>query len=172
VNIAPLVSLRQERSISPETFEAALDAASHGASVLSIAERFDVPRSTLRDRLNAHASLDLPDSIKNALASPGGQEFLARFSIALHVHVRNVCACGLRVIGNVLKDSGLATFLGASVASQWEAGRAIDEAIVAYGHAQNERIAPALKDKEITLALDEKGYFFSRQKRLSLSQNK
>lgn len=155
MNIAPIVALRKERSIPADTFSRALEGATRGASVTSIARDLDVPRSTLRDRFDAHEVIDLPASMRNALASPGGQEFLTRFSIALHVHARSLCACGLRVVSNLLRDAGLAPFLGTSVAAQWEMAEAVDTAIVAYGDAQLAAMAPAVAGKEITLALDE-----------------
>jgi hypothetical protein len=155
VKIAPILDLRHPRSIPAETFEKALTMASAGASISSAAESLDVRRSTLRDRLEAHESFDLPKAVKDALVTPDGERFLARFSIALHVHARNMCACGLRVLSNLLRDAGLAPFLGTSVAAQWELAQAIDKAIVTYGEEQQARMAPALAGKEITLALDE-----------------
>jgi hypothetical protein len=155
VKIAPIAELRHPRSISAETFEEALKLADAGTSISSTARILDVPRSTLRDRLEAHDECDLPKAVKDALATPDGERFLARFSIALHVYARNVCACGLRVLSNFLRDSGLGPFLGTSVASQWELAQVVDSAIVAYGEEQQSRMAPALLGKEITLAADE-----------------
>jgi hypothetical protein len=155
VNIAPIIDLRQPRSISADTFEKALHMAADGVSVSSTAEFLGVPRSTLRDRLEAHDDGDLPKAVKDALVTPDGERFIARFSIALHVHARNLCACGLRVLSNLLRDSGLAPFVGTSVAAQWELATAIDNAIVTYGEEQHARMAPVLAGKEITLAADE-----------------
>jgi hypothetical protein len=155
VKIAPIADLRHPRSIPAETFEKALKMAAEGASVSSAAEGLNVPRTTLRDRLEAHNEWDLPRAVKDALATPDGERFLARFSIALHVHARNLCACGLRVLSNLLRDAGLARFVGTSVAAQWELAGAVDKAIVTYGEEQQARMAPALADKEITLAADE-----------------
>lgn len=155
MKIAPIAELRHPRSISAETFEEALKLADAGTSISSTARILDVPRSTLRDRLEAHDECDLPKAVKDALATPDGERFLARFSIALHVYARNVCACGLRVLSNFLRDSGLGPFLGTSVASQWELAQVVDSAIVAYGEEQQSRMAPALLGKEITLAADE-----------------
>lgn len=155
MKIAPIVDLRHTRSIPAEKFEKALELAGAGASISSSAEILDVPRSTLRDRLEAHEACDLPKSVKDALVTPDGERFLARFSIALHVHARNLCECGLRVLTNLLRDAGLAPFLGTSVAAQWESARAVDNAIVTYGEEKQARMAPALVGKEITLAADE-----------------
>lgn len=155
MKIAPIVDLRHPRSIPAETFEKALKMAADGASVSSAAESLDVRRSTLRDQLVAHENCDLPKAVKDALVTPDGERFLARFSIALHVHARNSCACGLRVLSNLLRDAGLAPFLGTSIAAQWELSCAVDNAIVAFGEAQQARMAPALAGKEITLAADE-----------------
>jgi hypothetical protein len=129
--------------------------AADGASVASTAEILGVSRSTLRDRFDAHEEGDLPKAVRDALATPDGERFIARFSIALHVHARNLCACGLRVLSNLLRDAGLAPFVGTSVAAQWDLAMAVDNAIVTYGEEQQARMAPALLGKEITLAADE-----------------
>lgn len=155
MSIAPVVNLRHPRSISAETFEKALELAAAGASVSGAAQALDVPRSTLRDRLDAHDDCDLPKAVKDALATPDGERFLARLSVALHVYARNVCACGLRVLSNFLKEAGLSPFLGTSVASQWEVAQAVDSAIVEYGKEQLSRMAPALAGRDVTLAADE-----------------
>ena len=155
MKIAPIVDFRQPRSIPADTFEMALKMAADGASISSAAEFLGVPRSTLRDRLEVHDECDLPRAVKDALATPDGERFIARFSVALHVHARNLCSCGLRVLSNLLRDAGLAPFVGTSVAAQWELATAVDNAIVTFGKEQQARIAPALVGKEITLAADE-----------------
>jgi hypothetical protein len=59
------------------------------------------------------------------------------------------------VLSNLLRDAGLARFVGTSVAAQWELAAAIDDAIVTCGEEQQARMAPALAGQEITLAADE-----------------
>lgn len=155
MNVTSLSSLRQRGDVPASVFHKALELAATGASVSSIAEILDVPRTTLRDKLSAHENCPLPGVLKNAFVSPEGEAFLKRFAIVLHVEVRNMCACGLRVIENILRSTGLSVLLGASLGCQWSYGRDVDEGIVAFGDVQRERMLSLLKDKEITLACDE-----------------
>jgi Family of unknown function (DUF6399) len=155
MNVAPLTSLRQHPALDSETFHVALRRVTEGEPVATVALGLGVPRSTLRDRLQAHAQCPLPEIIKDAFASAEGERYAARVSLALHVHVRNVCACGLRVVSEFLRATGLDAILGASLGAQWATAVAVDEAIVAYADAQLVAMAPAVKGKEITLALDE-----------------
>lgn len=73
MKIAPVVDLCHPRSIPAETFEKALTLAGARGSLSSTAEVLDVPRSTLRDRLEAHDDLDLPKAVKDALVTPDGE---------------------------------------------------------------------------------------------------
>lgn len=155
MNVTSLSSLRQSGAIPAAVFHKALELAATGASTSSIAETLDVPRTTLRDKFSAHEDCPLPNVLKNAFVSPEGETFLKRLAIILHVEVRNSCACGLRVIENILRASGLSALLGASLGCQWSFGRSVDEGIVAFGKVQREKMLPQLEDKEITLACDE-----------------
>ena len=155
MNVTPFAPLNQSRTLTAEVFHAALNLAADGVPVSRIAEELDVPRSTLRDRLTALAECPLPAVLKVALASPDGEAFLKRLAIIMHVELRNTCSCGLRVIENILRLTGLSALIGASVGCQWTFGQLIDEEILAYGEAQTDRMKPALEAREITLACDE-----------------
>ncbi len=133
----------------------ALALKAEGRSVRSIAIELEIPRTTLRDQLVAHDSIEIADAVKNAFVTSEGQEFLKRLDIAAHVCFRNACACGLRILGDFFEMTGLDALLGSSLGCQWKFGRSIDEGIVEYGKDELSRMAPIVAGKEITAALDE-----------------
>lgn len=155
MNITHLHPIGQQTHLAAEALSLALSQRAEGASVSSIAAQINIPRSTLRDRLAAHDVCPLPDILKDAFASPEGHDFLKRLAISTHVLFRDVCACGLRVIGTFLRWTGLDALVGASLGCQWALGKAIDEGIVEFGKCELERMVPHLAGKEISAALDE-----------------
>jgi len=66
-----------------------------------------------------------------------------------------VGACGIRLVGLLLKITGLNRFVGASYGTQQQVNRRVEEAIVAYRYEESTRLAHKMPAKEITMTQDE-----------------
>jgi hypothetical protein len=84
-----------------------------------------------------------------------GLAFLHRLVVAIHLVCTEVGACGMRLVGLLLKRTGLDRFVGASYGAQHQVNRQVEEAIVAYGHEESARLAHEMPAQEITMTQDE-----------------
>ena len=84
-----------------------------------------------------------------------GLAFLHRLVLALHLVCVEVGACGIRLVCLLLQLTGLNRFVGASYGTQHQVNRRVEEAIVAYRHAEHARLAREMPPKDITLTQDE-----------------
>jgi Family of unknown function (DUF6399) len=133
----------------------ALELLNGGHSISEVSQSLGTPRTTLRDQLEAFNRIHLPFSIKKAFLSEDGDAFLKRVVVSAHLYFRDVCACGLRILGDFFKEIGIADLIGASLGCQWKLGKQVEEAIVDFGNEQLSQVAEEVRGKEITLALDE-----------------
>ena len=134
---------------------AALDLLASGHSLNAAANILGCPRSTLRGQVDYFNRIKLPFLVKKALISAEGSAFLKRLAVSTHLYFRDICACGLRVIGDFFRDVGLDSLIGSSLGCQWSFGKEVEEGIVDFGRERLKDVAAQVDGKEVTLALDE-----------------
>ena len=133
----------------------ALDLLNDGQSMNEVSQSLGTPRTTLRNQLVAFNRITLPFSIKKAFLSEDGQAFLKRIVISAQLYFREICACGLRILGSFFKEIGITDLIGASLGCQWKLGKQVEEAIVDFGKEQLIQVSEEVRGKKVTLALDE-----------------
>ena len=133
-----------------------LELRDQGVSVCDATAELSIPRTTLRDKLDAFDKIMLPEPVKRCFSTREGQGFLKRFSLALHVCFRaGGDDEGLRSIGLFWEMTGMDELIGASVGSQWSFGQRIEGYIVEFGEEEVIRMIPGTEGKKITIAADE-----------------
>jgi hypothetical protein len=84
-----------------------------------------------------------------------GLAFLHRLVLAIHLVCVEVGACGIRLVGLLLKLTGLKRFVGASYGTQQQVNHRVEEALVAYRHEERKRLAQEMSPQDITMTQDE-----------------
>jgi uncharacterized protein DUF6399 len=146
---------RWDRIERAELFERYSDLRAQGTSQRQAAKVLEVPRSTLQAWRAYQERLDECPAVVAFFHSPPGLAFLHRLVLALHVVCVEVGACGIRLVCQLLKLTGLNRFVGASYGTQQQVNRHVEEAMVAYRQEESTRLAHEMPPKEITLTLDE-----------------
>jgi uncharacterized protein DUF6399 len=146
---------RWDRMERAELFEQYFARKAQGISQRQAAQDLEVPRSTLQAWWAYQERLDESPAVVAFFHSVAGLAFLHRLVLALHLVYVEVGACGIRLVCLFLKLTGLDRFVGASYGTQQQVNRRVEEAIVAYRHAESTRLAQAMPAKEITMTQDE-----------------
>lgn len=81
--------------------------------------------------------------------------WLHQIVTAAHLVMGQVGTCGVGVICQFLQLSGLSAFIGSSYGSQYGIAVALEESVVRYGAAEQERLGARMASREITACLDE-----------------
>ena len=121
----------------------------------SFARRHQVPRSTLQ-RWQAH--LDCGPRNPQEVAffeSPAGVAFLQRLQVTLHLVLGLTSGCGLRPLCTVLRLLGVAPYLACSYGAQRLVAKRLEEAVVAFGQQEQQRLGATMPARQITLVEDE-----------------
>ena len=146
---------RWDRMERAELFEQYFARKAQGISQRQAAQGLEVPRSTLQGWWAYQERLDESPAVMAFFHSVAGLAFLHRLVLAIHLVCVEVGACGIRLVCLFLKLTGLDRFVGASYGTQQRVNRRVEEAIVAYRHAESTRLAQAMPAKEITMTQDE-----------------
>ena len=132
------------------------DARDPALSQRAFCERGGVARSTLRNWEERRAALPGPAAHVLFLESPEGLTFLHRFEVAMHLTLHEEGAVGERVLGRLLKLSGLDSYIASSKGALQDKAAAMDAAIVDFGALQEARVqAHVCERREIGLVFDE-----------------
>jgi Family of unknown function (DUF6399) len=89
------------------------------------------------------------------LHSPAGERFLRRLVLAAHATFHQAGTCGIRDLGRFLCRAGLDGFVAASYGAQHGLAARLRTAVLAYGQAEQQRLAAAMPSKKIAACLDE-----------------
>lgn len=128
-------------------------------SVRQIAEALDVPRSTLlawrnqKQKLLPHSGL--PIQVVEFFESSAGLSFLHQMLAAAHLVFGQANHAGIRSLCTFLELSGLHHFVAASYGSQQAAALEIENQIVQFGQAEDQRLAAQMQPRDISVAEDE-----------------
>jgi len=128
---------------------------SQGVSQRRAATVLEVPRTTRQAWRAYQERLDACPAVVAFFQSVPGLAFLHRLVLAIHLVCTEVGACGIRLVGLLLKLTGLDRFVGASYGAQHHVNRQVEEAIVAYRHEESARLAHEMPAKDITMTQDE-----------------
>src|SRR5262250_2556227 len=131
------------------------DLQAQGCSLRQAAKALHIPRSTLQAWQAYQESLDAHPAVVAFFHSSLGLAFLHRLVLGIHLVCTAVGACGMRLVGLLLKLTGLDRFVAVSYGAQQQVNRHVEEAIVAYRREESARLAKDMPAKAITLAKDE-----------------
>jgi hypothetical protein len=146
---------RWDRIERAELCEQYHDLQAHGLSQRQAAKVLDVPRSTRQAWRAYQERLDEHPAVVAFFHSGAGLAFLHRLVLGIHLVGTAVGACGIRLVCLLLNLTGLDRFVGASYGTQQQVNRQVEEAIVAYRHAESARLARDMPTKAIPVAKDE-----------------
>jgi len=120
-----------------------------------MAKKLGVPRTTLQHWLKRQASINAAPEVVAFFESPAGVALLQRLVLAAHLVMTLLGPCGIRMVCLFLKLSGLDQFVAASYGAQHQVAVAVEEAVVAFGQAEQKRLAAGMAAKQITVCEDE-----------------
>ena len=143
---------RRERAALFERYD---ELHTQGGSQRQAAKTLNVPRSTLQAWRAYQEHRDESPTVVAFFHSVPGLAFLHRVVIALHVVWVEIGACGMRLVCLVLELTGLNGFVGASYGTQQQVNRHVEEALVAYRHAESARLSHEMPRKESTMPQEE-----------------
>ncbi len=119
------------------------------------AEDLGIPRSTLQHWLQRKESLDADPDLVAFFESAVGVAFLHRLVLAAHLVMTLVGPCGIRLVCLFLELTGLDQFVAASYGPQHQVATDLEQAVVAFGQTERQRLATGMRPKEITICEDE-----------------
>ncbi len=158
-NFAPVVNhgrnIPWHRSVQTEHLADYREMLKSGVSERQAAVSLGVPRSTLQSWRDYAETLDTEPEVATFFDGPVGLAFLHRLVHAMHVVFVELGACGIRLVCQVLKLTGLDRFVASSYESQRRVNVAVECAITNYAKCERERLAPTMPHKDITVAQDE-----------------
>ena len=146
---------RWDRFERADLFEQYRQLRTQGLSERQIANKLNVPRTTLQAWRLWHDSLDICPHIANFFQSGPGLAFLHRLVIAFHMVCVEIGACGIRLVCLFLNLTGLDRFIAASYGAQQRVNVQIEQAIVDYDHSETPRLAKAMPQKDLSVTQDE-----------------
>src|SRR3954447_121988 len=128
--------------------------ASH-SSQRAFAQQVGIPRSTLQHWLKRKQTLDADPAVVAFFESPTGLAVLHRLVGACHLTFTQQGACGLRLVCEFLRRSGLNRFVASSFGAQQAIASQLEQAILDYGASQHSHLASQMTPKQITVCEDE-----------------
>jgi hypothetical protein len=127
----------------------------HTPSQRQVAEKLEIPRSTLQHWLKRKSSIDADPEVVAFFESPAGVAFLHRLVLAAQFVLTLLGPGGIRLVCLFLELSGLDQFVGVSYGSQQQVTVAMEEAVVEFGQEEQQRLVKDMEPKQITVCEDE-----------------
>lgn len=143
---------REEIAKKMEAFEQAYQ---RTPSQRQLAQELGIPRSTLQHWLKRKERIDAEPEVVAFFESAVGVAFLHRLVLAAHFVMTLLGPCGIRLVCLFLELSGLDQFVAACYGAQQKVSVAMEEAVVAFGQEEKERLAAGMVSKQITICEDE-----------------
>ena len=128
---------------------------SGGTSLLQFCENRGMPESTMRYWLSRKESTDAPRGWVELVESPEGLDVLKQIVTAATFVITQELGGGYRAVSKFLDLSGLSRVVAAGHGTQYEAVKAMEEAIVEFGKDERARLGGQMAPKSITVAEDE-----------------
>jgi hypothetical protein len=120
-----------------------------------LAKDLGVPRTTLQHWLKRKGSIDADPAVVAFFESPTGVAFLHRLVVAAHFVMTLVGPCGIRLVCLFLELTSLDQFVAASYGPHQKVSVAMQDAVIAFGQEERERLAENMSHKQITVCEDE-----------------
>src|SRR5271166_3624849 len=111
------------------------------SSQRAFAQQAGVPRSTLQHWLKRKKALDADPDLVAFFESPTGLAFLHRLIGACHLTFTQQGTCGIRLVCEFLRRSGLNAFVASSFGSQQAIARQLEQALLEYDASQRSDLA-------------------------------
>ena len=146
---------RWDRFERADLFEQYRGLRTQGFSERQVANKLNVPRTTLQAWRVWHDSLDICPHVADFLQSGPGLAFLQRLVIAFHMVCVEVGVCGIRLVCLFLHLTGLNRFVAASYGAQQQVNVQVEQAMVPYGHDETTCLAHGMPQKDRTVTQDE-----------------
>jgi hypothetical protein len=146
---------RWDRFERADLFEQYRELRAQGFSERQVAQKLNVPRTTLPAWRVWHDSRDICPYVADFFQSGPGLAFLHRIVIAFHMVCVEIGACGIRLACLFLHLTGLDRFVAASYGAQQQVNVQIEQAIVDYDQTETPRLAKAMPQKDLTVTQDE-----------------
>ena len=115
----------------------------------------EIPRSTLQHWSERKDGIDADPRLIDFFESSIGTAFLHRVVLATHFVMNHLGACSVRQVCKWIELAGIGPFVAASYGAQQQVAVRMEDALVEIGREESERLAGAMKKKEITVCEDE-----------------
>jgi len=145
----------RDRWTEVELLEGLREAQGSGASLLQFAQQQGVPEPTLRYWVSRAKATKAPAAFMAFFESPEGLLELHRIVIAAIYILTQICGGGVRTVCTFLELSGLWRVVAAGYGTQQQAIKQMEEAIIAFGAEERQRLAAQMEPKSITVTQDE-----------------
>ena len=146
---------RRDRWAEVELLEGLREAQRSGTSLLQFAQQQGVPEPTLRYWVSRAEATEAPAEFMAFFESPEGLLALHRIVIAATYVLTQLCGGGVRTVCTFLQLSGLWRVVAAGYGTQQPAIKQMEEAIIAFGAEQRQRLAAEMEPRSITVTQDE-----------------
>lgn len=127
----------------------------NGVSLLQFAQERGIPETTIRHWVRRAEAADIPPAWAELIESPAGLWILHRIVVAAILVLTQVVGGGVRTVCLFLNLSGLWRVVAAGYGTQQAAVKAMEEAIVAFGTNEGNRLGSMMAPRKITIAPDE-----------------
>ncbi len=124
-------------------------------SLAEFARHEGIPESTLRHQLDRSFGVNAPSEVIEFFESPHGLAVLHQIVTAATFVQTQVIGGGVRSVCTFLELSGLQRFSAASYGTQHGAVATMEKTIVEFGQAETQRLSSTMREKDITVAMDE-----------------
>src|SRR4051794_24661563 len=121
----------------------------------AFAQKAGVPRSTLQHWLKRKKDLDADPALVAFFEGPTGVAFLHRLVGACHLTFTQQGTCGIRLVCEFLRRTGLDSFVASSFGSHQAVAHQLEQAILDYGTNQRRHLAIQMTPRPITICEDE-----------------
>jgi hypothetical protein len=119
-----------------------------------LAQKLPVPRTTLQHWRKRKPTLNADPAVVAFCESPAGVALLQRLVIAAHLVMTLVGPGGIRLVGLFRELTGRDQFVAASYGPHQQVSVNLEQAVVAFGQAEKERLAAGRPPKQITVCED------------------
>jgi hypothetical protein len=152
-------SFRWNRAATAQALDDFCDSQRPPPSRRQFGRQAGIPHATLdywlRRRQQHHDRHPDEPQLAAFLHSHAGERFLRRLVLAAHASFHQAGTCGIRDLCRFLRHAGLDGFVAASYGAQRALAVALRRAVIAYGQAEQQRLAAAMTPKKIVACLDE-----------------
>jgi hypothetical protein len=130
---------------------------STGQSQRDLAEKYNIPRTTLQHWIDRKKKLkeNADSNVVEFFESSSGQAWLHNMCIATFVIFHHNGNSGIPDLHEYFEMIGISKFMGTSISALQKVSKIIDREIVVFGNEEFERLAQNMPHKNIPGALDE-----------------